>query len=198
MNYNYKLSEEIARWSFEVHIKELQTWWISFTNPTAGPWKRIEAYDEQNIKGEVYRFDIEEKRPDIIVVNDKLKIIIIFEAKDFLKKLNNEVQIQKSARVINDMSIILQKIENRFWGKRNKYSFLNGLLWGSNDVTNIEDIYKTFENYNDALKNIKSGIDTQVQIGVEALRTNKDLINLKFFSNSNNEVSNKIMKSFKF
>jgi hypothetical protein len=43
MNYSYNLTEEICRWSFEVHIKKLESWWIAFTNPTAGPWKKIES-----------------------------------------------------------------------------------------------------------------------------------------------------------
>ena len=93
MNYIYNLTEEICRLSFEVHTKKLNNWWIAFTNPTAGPWKKIEGFNKDNKKGEVFRYERDVPRPDIIIVNDKLKTIIIFEAKDNLAKLNVESQI---------------------------------------------------------------------------------------------------------
>ena len=37
--YTFRLTEEIARWAFEVVCKNSSDWYIAFTNPTAGPWK---------------------------------------------------------------------------------------------------------------------------------------------------------------
>ena len=88
-----RLNEELARWAFEIIISNNTEWEIAFTNPTAGPWKTVKAHSlKTNKKGEVYRFILEEDRPDIIIYNDKLKSLIIFEAKDNLEKLLEEEQ----------------------------------------------------------------------------------------------------------
>ena len=121
MKIDFKLTEEFSRWAFEVQILKLQNWQIVFRNPTAGPWKRIESKDTKGRMGEVYRFGREEKRPDIIIVNDKLKTIIVFEAKDSLSKLSRKSQISKSAKVVLDMANLLAQIDNPYWGYRNKY-----------------------------------------------------------------------------
>ena len=68
-----RLNEEIARWAFEILFKTNTEWKIAFTNPTAGPWKTIKANSlTDNTEGEVYRFILEEDRPDIIMYNDRL------------------------------------------------------------------------------------------------------------------------------
>lgn len=83
-----RLNEEIARWAFEIIFKTNTSWHIAFTNPTAGPWKTIKSVSLQSGKeGEVYRFILEEDRPDIIMYNDSLRVVLIFEAKDSLEKL---------------------------------------------------------------------------------------------------------------
>lgn len=88
----YHLTEEISRWAFEVACREQTSWDIAFTNPTAGPWKTIKAKGALGDLGEVYRFALEENRPDIILINDDINIIIIVEAKDSLEKLINKTQ----------------------------------------------------------------------------------------------------------
>ena len=80
--YNFRLTEEISRWAFEIRCRESLDWYIAFTNPTAGPWKTIKGTDQFGKEGEVYRFELEQPRPDIILVNDKLRVIVIIEAKD--------------------------------------------------------------------------------------------------------------------
>ena len=88
--YNFRLTEEISRWAFEIRCRESLDWYIAFTNPTAGPWKTIKGTDQFGKEGEVYRFELEQPRPDIILVNDKLRVIVIIEAKDSIEKLTSE------------------------------------------------------------------------------------------------------------
>ncbi len=84
INYTFNSNEEIARWSTEVYLKNHVDlgWWVAFTNPTAGPWKKILALSEEGTFVEIHRFIREGERPDLILVNDKLKVVVIVEAKD--------------------------------------------------------------------------------------------------------------------
>ena len=160
--YSYKLTEEIARWAFEVRINnESRDWDIVFTNPTAGPWKRIMASNEDGIKGEVYRFDREEDRPDLILVNDDLKIVTIIEAKDSLEKLVTDGQIIKSANVVNNLSNKLHNLRNhKYWGNRNTYVYIAGLLWGAESKSTVKMRESAFGKYIELIdtcfKSIKS------------------------------------------
>ena len=87
------------------------------------------------MKGEVFRFGRDEKRPDIVIVNDELKIMIIFEAKDSLDKLKSKNQIEKSCKVVEDMAKTLNSIiDNSYWGERHSYKKYNGLLWGQQPI----------------------------------------------------------------
>lgn len=196
MNYIYNLTEEICRWSFEVHTKKLNNWWIAFTNPTAGPWKKIEGFNKDNKKGEVFRYERDVPRPDIIIVNDKLKTIIIFEAKDNLAKLNVESQIEKTSKVIDDMNNILTNINNEFWNDRNSYDSFLGLLWGSEILSAEKNILNTFKKYSDCLKKIKTKIKVENIIGIEVSKDNQN-ISLNFHADSNQVNSKKILDSLK-
>lgn len=131
--YNYSISEEIARWSFEVFLdhKSSGKWWIAFTNPTAGPWKKITSKNEAGKLIEVYRFSREEDRPDIVAVSDEMKQIIIFEAKDYAHRLVGEVQMKKSAQVIVDMEKVLKAVNVDAWNIRKSYDIIPGFLWFS-------------------------------------------------------------------
>lgn len=192
MKYTYKLTEEIARWAFEVHLKGLEDWDIVFTNPTAGPWKRIEAFSKTMEKGEVYRFDKDEKRPDIVVVNDKLKCILIFEAKDTLDKLITDKQIAKSIKVIIDMANILKNsTKNEFWSFRTKYKIYNALLWGSLEASSEINIKTAFELYETG---IYSGLGTSEMIGIESFK-NGDRITLKYHLHGETEDLFNILQS---
>ena len=130
MRHINRLNEEIARWAFEIRTKNNPDWFIAFTNPTAGPWKTIKARSltTQEI-GEVYRFALEEDRPDIIVYNDNLKCVIVFEAKDRLNKLTNHNQAKKSIEVVKKLAKKIRiEISNEYWRGRNDYKVLLGLL----------------------------------------------------------------------
>ncbi len=198
MIYTYKLTEEISRWAFEIHIKNINSWWIAYTNPTAGPWKRVESYDEKSEKGEVCRFGRDEKRPDIVVVNDELKIIIIFEAKDSLDKLKSKNQIEKSCKVVENMAKTLNSIvDNPYWGERHLYKKYNGLLWGSTNLSSNESIQEVFQIYSKEFNRIESIIDKTIQIGIESNKDINNSINISYHTNSDSKIANNIIESLK-
>jgi len=138
--YQYKLNEEIIRWAAEVYIRthpELG-WWIAFTNPTAGPWKKLNAPNQRGEFVEVYRFGREEKRPDIVLVNDKLEVVVITEAKYKLSALLDDSQMVKSIQVVNDMKKELAQIDNPVWVKRGEYKTVPSFLWYSNNADSTD------------------------------------------------------------
>lgn len=138
--YSFQLTEEIARWRFEVFIKSCSAWFIAFTNPTAGPWKRVMGRNKDGVEGEVYRFPRDSDRPDLILVCDELKMIAIIEAKDSFAKLQVDDQLNKSASVVDNLSDILAGLgENKFWGLRSRFSVCAGLLWGGEMGSSTED-----------------------------------------------------------
>ena len=194
MKIGFKLTEEFSRWAFEVQILKLIDWHIIFRNPTAGPWKRIESKDSKGRVGEVYRFNREEKRPDIIIVNDKLKTIIIFEAKDSLQKRLNKSQISKSAKVVIDMSNVLSQINSPYWGDRKRYKMLNGLLWGAEEHPSEDKIKEAFMLYSEAFQSIDPSFDEINQIGIEAQKI-EDKIDLNYFKSENNLYLQQLVKS---
>jgi hypothetical protein len=154
INYKYKINEEIVRWSTEIYLKSNKelNWWIAFTNPTAGPWKKLNAFTSTGDYVEVYRFDREEERPDLVLVNDKLERILIVEAKDYCCRLITEQQMKKSINVIEQMSSVLMNCDNIHWKKRIKYKVVSSFLWFCENITDIlkEDsqVAETFNQHN--------------------------------------------------
>lgn len=151
MTPTYSISEEIARWTVEVYFKQHAAlgWWLAFTNPTAGPWKKIVAQDEGGFNAEIYRFQREEERPDLVLVNDELKLILLVEAKDFVEKLVTADQMEKSIRVIKEMNKVFLSIQHIGWGERAKYRVVSSFLWVCQDIRSmlIEDkeVRKVFQ-----------------------------------------------------
>ena len=172
-----RLNEEISRWAFEIIFKQNKKWTIAFTNPTAGPWKTIKANSLlTNKNGEVYRFILEEDRPDIIMYNDELKTVLIFEAKDSLIKLTDKTQYKKSAEVVIKLAKILyDKRNNDFWKGRENYKVILGLLWGANDEhEHLTDIYDLFDLYQSLVAKEKRVFSDMI-FGVETLYKNNSL-----------------------
>ncbi len=172
-----RLNEEISRWSFEIKFKSNSLWTIAFTNPTAGPWKTIKASSLiDGTNGEVYRFIQKENRPDIIMYNDKLRIIIIFEAKDILSNLRKKKQAQKSADVVIKLGHILHyKKDNFFWKGRENYAVLLGLLWGStNNREEDSSKNKLYDQYHDLIKKAIY-VDSDIIVGIESLYKDEKL-----------------------
>jgi len=145
------ISEEIVRWSFEISVNRSDDWFIAFTNPTAGPWKRITAPDSNGEKGEIHRFEIDETRPDLILVNDKTQLVLIIEAKTTFNDLQKPAQLAKTCQLFESLTLRLRNMSNNnFWGSRSKYEYSLGLLWSSGDESKSQ-ISKTCQDY---LKNI--------------------------------------------
>lgn len=175
VRYQYKLTEEIARWAFEVHVRELPDWNIAFTNPTAGPWKRLMANDSKGMPGEVHRFLREDDRPDLVLVNDTLRSILIIEAKDTLGRLLTAAQVGKSCAVVVKLSTTLRDLrDNPFWGDRAGYRVLPGLLWGSSTPSVESQRLSAFETYEEEFAAI--GLHHRGLIGIEILRDGDALL----------------------
>lgn len=166
-----RLNEELARWAFEILFKENNSWKIAFTNPTAGPWKTIKAPSKDTgVEGEVYRFILEEDRPDIIMFNDDMETVIIFEAKDSLSKLIEKKQAEKSAEVVVKLSQLLNsKASNPFWKGRENYKVILGLLWGSTDTKESEEEKGALYDYYHKLIEKDKTVYNDIVIGVETL-----------------------------
>lgn len=131
INYSFSPNEEIARWTTEVYVQTHTDlgWWIAFTNPTAGPWKKILALSDEGTFVEIHRFIREGERPDLILVNDKLKTVVIVEAKDSFEKLYNNTQMTKSIRVIKEITDVLNNSKNPVWASRLTYKVIPSFLW---------------------------------------------------------------------
>lgn len=133
------VSEEIVRWAFEVKIHAGADWKIAFTNPTAGPWKRVMGVETSGTTGEVHRFEIDEKRPDLIIYSDRFKTVVIIEAKTDLPGLANNSQTQKTVELFLRLERLLKSKEsNSFWSQRVGYRYVLGLLWGSKQELTTE------------------------------------------------------------
>ena len=166
----YKLTEEIARWAFELLCKENSQWYIAFTNPTAGPWKAIKSISKNGEEGRIYTFDSKEKRPDIILVNDIMKIILIIEAKSDITSLFKGNQAYKSTKVVADIGKMLQKMrDNEYWGKRYMYKIVLGLLWGREDILESKVYDDLFDKYKSELTHYEN-LDTRLIFGIETVK----------------------------
>ena len=174
--YNFRLTEEISRWAFEVVCKNTPDWYIAFTNPTAGPWKTIKCTNAYGEEGEVYRFELEETRPDIVLVNDKLKLVMIIEAKDSLAKLISGDQAPKSVEVVGTLSEILKgKKSNSFWSYRSNYTIVVGLLWGAERASTRYERQEVFDRYFDEMDSYRA-FEKDLIIGIETCRHKDGLI----------------------
>jgi len=193
-----RLNEEIARWAFEIQISKANDWYIAFTNPTAGPWKTIKAKNSNKIEGEIYRFQLEEDRPDIIMYNDRLETIVIFEAKDTIEKLFESSQMEKSSEVFINLSNIMKAIENPFWGNRKSYKVILGLLWGAEGIkTDKSTIEKLFNDYHEKIINNKK-VYSGIVIGIESLRVSEYInciSHYKSFDETDPNLLNELIKS---
>lgn len=183
-----RLNEEIARWAFEILYKENTSWVIAFTNPTAGPWKTIKASSLRNGNvGQVYRFILEEDRPDIIMYNDELQAVIIVEAKDSLIKLIDRSQAIKSAAVVVKLANLLRNATtNNFWRGRENYKVILGLLWGATDYPETITAKEQLYDYYHQIVEGEEGVYTDLIIGLETLFSNESLACSAFYKNYGN------------
>jgi len=142
------MTEEVVRWRFELQLRSSNDWWIAFTNPTAGPWKRLMGINPTGKEGEVYRFPRDDDRPDVVAVNDFRQMLLIVEAKDTAPRLRIPEQVRKSTAVVTSLSRELASLESHpFWGQRAKYQVIAGLLWGHPFSSDVIDVASLFELY---------------------------------------------------
>ncbi len=151
------LSEEVVRWGFEVALQSTKDWKIAFTNPTAGPWKKISGADPHGKVGEVHRFEIDETRPDLVIYSDRKEAVIIIEAKTELAGLLDGDQIAKTTGMYERLTSKLRSCEkNPYWQKRSAYSYNLGLLWGTDKYDETSKIESLFKIYTEA-SHVKNG-----------------------------------------
>jgi hypothetical protein len=175
LSYTYRLTEEIARWAFEVHLRRLPAWHVAFRNPTAGPWKRLMALDQSGAEGEVHRFLRDDNRPDLALVNDTLEVLVIVEAKGALPALLSAAQVTKSCDVVENLAATLMALEgNRFWGRRATYTVVPGLLWGAPAPTEETRRSEVFAAYRAGLARI--GFKHPGLVAIEARRSEDDVV----------------------
>lgn len=188
VKYQYRINEEITRWTTEVYIRSNpnRNWYIAFTNPTAGPWKKITVKNDNGKSIEVYRFDREEKRPDLVLINDKAGIILIVEAKYDLDDLLNEAQMRKSVKVVVDMAEVLKNITVKEWKTRNTYKIVASFLWySSNPVNSLAESKLVNKQYHE---NMTKRL-TKETVNIIIYKKNEVLTNLFI---SENEIYNDI------
>ena len=167
----YKLTEEIARWAFEIKCSQSPDWEIAFTNPTAGPWKTIKSRAADGSIGEVYRFASVENRPDIIIINDKLRLVIIFEAKDTLEGLISGTQAEKSVKVVADLTRTLKTMkDNKYWSDRHSYDYYTGILWGTTSTSDQMTMHNVFDEYHNSVEEYNI-LARETIIGVESSKS---------------------------
>ena len=183
------LNEEISRWAFELKFRNNKNWRIAFTNPTAGPWKTVKALSmSSNIEGEVYRFSLEEDRPDIIIYNDNLKVVIIFEAKDNINKLLDHNQIKKTIDVVSKLAEVLKSSNpTPFWKGREDYKILVGLLWGSVENPENDKIKELLFDHYYRLISTNKFICSDIVIGIETLYKSNS-VNCSFFAKTYKKI----------
>lgn len=151
----YRMTEEVIRWRFELQLRGSKHWWVAFTNPTAGPWKRLMGRNSTGESGEVYRFPRDEDRPDVVAVNESLSLVMIVEAKDTAESLNAKEQVQKSSAVVTKLSAALARLStNPFWAHRARYTVIAGLLWGRAFDDDSVDVEKVFRPYRSRLQKV--------------------------------------------
>lgn len=182
--YDVRLTEEVARFAFEVYIDgNANNWFIAFTNPTAGPWKTLKVPDFSGRMVEVYRFFREEERPDVVLVSDRDRVVLIIEAKDKIAQLAAGSQPEKSSRVVAAMRDVLSSLaDNSLWSQRANYRYIGGLLWGNaggasgtEEIELLRDHYARLARLGFSSENEVIGFevrqDTDGNLGVRGLST---------------------------
>jgi len=140
----YSISEEIVRFTFEVHVKQnAPAWNICFTNPTAGPWKTI-TYEMPDSSIKIGRYEREEQRPDLILLNKTKSACLIIEAKDEFSKICSTDQINKSFKVFKKEVKRFQSCTNLTNYLRNNLCFIDGFLWYSSDKKSADIFAETY------------------------------------------------------
>ncbi len=171
----FKVTEEVIRQTVEVKFKRSGPWEISFTNPTAGPWKSITIGNYEG--GHDLRYDKEEDRPDLILFDRETSSFLIFEAKDKLSKMFSKNQIKKSVDVfvkeINKLTDIIESGDNKSNILKDPtlgYSFHVGYIYSKIDKsksyisTKRSELISKHKSY---MSNYEKDLDSTIHIMVD-------------------------------
>ena len=136
----YEINEEIVRQAlevkFKINSKTIDEWFIAFSNPTAGPWKKIMFVTKDRKVVRIGGYEKEEKRPDLIVFSRTHRLLFIIEAKDYIQELITNYEkinetFMKEKDKLSKLSFIKEEFNNLFHA--------NGLVFFSE---NIDEDYK--------------------------------------------------------
>ena len=141
---DYNLTESICDQAVVVSTK-LNGWTEWFSNPTAGPWKRIGIPGVSSLAGT--GFEREETRPDLILYHKSVKPkVLIIEAKDKIDKLidsaNQNNQIKKTCQVVLPnmrtrlYELIKTSKDEELVKSLNSINFIPGYVIGYSDTLN--------------------------------------------------------------
>lgn len=171
-SYLFTLTEEFVRFCFEVHLKTKASpaWVVGFTNPTAGPWKKIMLPHDKG-KIEIGRYERDEERPDFILFNQSKGVCIVLEAKDIYEKVASASQMVKNISVYKkEKRRLLASKQLNEWVNSNDVLMINGLLWSrnKNSLINEGDI-------NDLYNKYKAKQDNDSLCAIQVIEDNKDL-----------------------
>ena len=124
-------------------------------------------------------------------INDYLKEIMIIEAKNSIDKLIQGAQIEKSVKVVGELSAILKEINNPFWNNRKKYPITLGILWGTEKTISNEEISSVFSKYHKEVSKYSSFDDTIIT-GIQTKKINQELECVLFFKDYSGDNMNRI------
>ncbi|MBW2972757.1 hypothetical protein KY346_00010 [Candidatus Woesearchaeota archaeon] len=177
----YTINEEIVRQTlevkFSVNSKTKEEWFISFSNPTAGPWKKIMFITKDGKTVRIGGYEKEEKRPDLIVFSRTHKLLFIIEAKDYLPELlKNHDKIEetfaKEYDKLSHLPFIKEELSTLFC--------VNGLVFFSDNIEkDYEKIKRKYKKTDNLLVFfvVKEGENLIIKIKTEI--TDKNLAPLK-------------------
>jgi hypothetical protein len=130
LHYKVDLSEEIVRWVFELEILKSTSRLVLFTNPTAGPWKRVVVKTDK-VEYELFRFGRDEERPDVIALCDARRLLLIIEAKERVEQFNADV-IRKTFELTRRFKELFANYDkHEDWLSRREYTVQAGFLFGA-------------------------------------------------------------------
>ncbi|MDG6919650.1 MAG: hypothetical protein JRN62_09505 [Nitrososphaerota archaeon] len=170
------MSEEVCLQCLVVSFRSGR-WEEWFSNPTAGPWKkvRIEGVgDEDQI-----RFEKEQDRPDLVVADRKSGLVIMLEAKDSIGSLLETAQIRKSIGVFASGFVRLDSILARhgsrlFAGTEPK--LICGYLFPTASQTDILELNRLHMQEANRIKNSR----LQPHVVFEVKRASNDDLRLAY------------------
>jgi len=197
---DFTLTESLCDQAVLVRAKS-RGWKEWFSNPTAGPWKRIGVPGVSSLAGT--GFEKEETRPDLILFHNTTDpIILILETKDKIDKLldnaNKNAQLKKTSEVFVNIqsrldALIQSSTDSKLRNSAAKISYVCGYATGEDsqivsktlDLKRIHLKFAKKENFRDfvLLTVHKTGLDLSICVNfIHQQQTSKSTKLEKFFN----------------